>query len=203
MSTRLKICGITNDHDASACVKIGVDLLGFNFYSGSPRFISFKKAKSIIQEVPSATQCVGILVRPDLDSVLKAIEQSGVDMVQIHEPQDFSEFSQIPLPVIIVKRIANTTSYNFELNGAAMILLDTYTTGKLGGSGEVFNWSLIPDAIPRDRLILAGGITPDNVKNALDRIKPAVIDVASGAESTPGRKDLEKVKALLDAVRGK
>ncbi len=203
MSTRLKICGIKNQQDATACVELGVDLLGFNFYSGSPRFISFENAHSIICEIPSATQSVGILVRPRLVDVLEAIEQSGVELVQIYEPQDFSDFSQIPVPVIIVKRIEDTASDNYELNGATMILLDTYTPGKLGGSGKVFDWSLIPDSIPRERLVLAGGISPDNVKDALDQVKPAVIDVASGAESAPGKKDLVKVKLLLEAIRRK
>ncbi len=203
MSTRLKICGITNQQDATACAEHGVDLLGFNFYSGSPRFISFENAHSIIREIPSATQSVGILVRPRLADVLVAIKQSGVELVQIYEPQGFSDFSQIPVSVIIVKRIADTASDKYELNGATMILLDTYTPGKLGGSGSVFNWSLIPDSIPRERLVLAGGITPDNVKDALNKVKPAVIDVASGAESAPGKKDLVKVKLLLEAIRRK
>jgi phosphoribosylanthranilate isomerase len=203
MSTRLKICGITNQQDATACADLGVDLLGFNFYSGSPRFISFKDARFIIQEIPSTTQSVGILVRPRLVDVLEAIEQSGVEVVQIFKPQDFSDFSQIPVPVIIVKRIADTASDNYELNGATMILLDTYTPGKLGGSGKVFDWSLIPDSIPRERLVLAGGITPENVKDALNQVRPAVIDVANGAESAPGKKDLVKVKLLIEAIRRK
>lgn len=202
MSTRLKICGITNQQDATACAELGVDLLGFNFYSGSPRFISFENAHLIIRQIPSATQSVGILVRPRLVDVLVAIKQSGVELVQIYEPQDFSDFSQIPVPVIIVKRMADTASDKYELNGATMILLDTYTPGKLGGSGSVFDWSLIPDSIPREQLVLAGGITPDNVKDALNKVKPAVIDVASGAESAPGKKDLVKVKFLVEAVLG-
>jgi phosphoribosylanthranilate isomerase len=183
-----------------ACIELGVELLGFNFYSDSPRFISFENAHLIIRQIPSTTQCVGILVRPRLVDVLDAIEQSSVEVVQIFEPQDFSDFSQIPVPVIIVKRMADTASDKYELNGATMILLDSYTPGKLGGSGSVFDWSLIPDSISRERLVLAGGITPDNVKDALNKVKPAVIDVASGAESAPGKKDLVKVKLLLEAI---
>ena len=202
MSTRLKICGITNRQDATACVDLGVDLLGFNFYSGSPRFISIEGSRAIIQEIPSTTKSVGILVRPKRTDVIQAISQSGVDMVQLFEPVDFSDFSEIPVPVINVKRIAGSISQNFELTGAAMILLDTYSPGELGGSGNAFDWSLIPDSISRDRLVLAGGITLENVKDALDQVKPAVIDVASGAEIAPGKKDLEKVTRLLDIVRG-
>ena len=202
MSTRLKICGITNPQDAAGCVELGVDLLGFNFYSGSPRYISFQESQAIIQEIPSTTKSVGIFVRPKRTDVSEAISQSGVDLVQLFEPEDFSDYAEISVPVIIVNRITEPMSLNFELNGAAMILLDTYTSGELGGSGEVFDWSLIPDSIPRDRLVLAGGITPENVQRAIDQVNPAVIDVASGAEISPGIKDLAKVKRLVEIVKG-
>jgi len=203
VSTRLKICGITNWQDAVACVNLGVDLLGFNFYSASPRYISLGDAKTIIQNIPPSTKSVAILVRPKRIDVQRAIVQSGVDMVQIYDPQDFSDFSEISVPVIMAKRISDTILPDYELNGAEMILLDTYTPGELGGSGKVFNWSLIPKTIPRERLILAGGITADNVKDALEKVNPAVIDVASGAEISPGVKDLEKVTRLINSIKGR
>lgn len=202
MSTQLKICGITNREDAIACAELGVDFLGFNFYSGSPRFISLIKARSIIQELPSTTQSVAIIVRPKRIDVLEVVTKSNVDMVQIHDPQDFSDFSEIPVPVIQVSRISESVSETYDLNGENLILLDTYTPNELGGSGKVFDWSLIPDSIPRDHLVLAGGITPENIQDAINQVKPAVIDVASGAESAPGKKDLVKVKRLVDAVKG-
>jgi len=202
VSKKLKICGITQQNDAITCANLGVDFLGFNFYSGSPRFISTQDASQIIREIPSITKSVGICVRPKRVDVLKVIEQSGVNIVQIQEPEDFSDLSQFPVPVIAVKRISDAISQNFELNGAEMILLDTYTAGKLGGSGKMFDWSLIPDSIPRDRLVLAGGITPDNVQRAIDQVNPAVIDVAGGAEREPGIKDMDKVKRLVVVVKG-
>ena len=203
MSTRLKICGITTRHDATICADLGVDLLGFNFYSGSPRFISFEDAHSIIQDIPPTTKSVAILIRPKRLDVLDAIIKSGIDMVQIHEPEDFSDFSEIPVPVIFVKRISESILPTYEFNGTEMILFDTYTPGELGGSGKVFNWSLIPKEIPRNRLVLAGGINPENAQDALDQVNPAVIDVASGAEISPGIKDLAKVKRLVEIVKGK
>ena len=199
--TRLKICGITRREDALACAEYGVDYLGFNFYTGSPRFIAVQEARSIIQDLPTTTKSVAIVVRPKRIDVLEMITESQVDMVQIHDPLDFSEFSEIPVPVISAKRIGESISGTIELNGAEMILLDTYTPEKFGGSGKAFNWSLVPDSIPRDRLVLAGGITPENVQVALDQVKPAVIDVASGAEFSPGIKDLTKVKRLLDVIK--
>jgi phosphoribosylanthranilate isomerase len=140
-------------------------------------------------------------VRPKLNDVLHIIEKSGVGLVQIIEPQDFTEFSQIPVPVIITKRIKDTVTDTYELNGAYMILLDTYTSKELGGSGKIFEWSKIPESIPREHLVLAGGITPDNVKEALIQVRPAVIDVASGAEIEPGIKDLNKVKRLVEITK--
>ena len=199
--TGLKICGITRREDALACAEYGVDYLGFNFYTGSPRFIAVQEARSIIQDLPTTTKSVAIVVRPKRIDVLEMITESQVDMVQIHDPLDFSEFSEIPVPVISAKRIGESISGTIELNGAEMILLDTYTPEKFGGSGKAFNWSLVPDSIPRDRLVLAGGITPENVQVALDQVKPAVIDVASGAEFSPGIKDLTKVKRLLDVIK--
>jgi phosphoribosylanthranilate isomerase len=201
VSTRLKICGITTLKDALDCAELKVDYLGFNFFPGSPRFISYEKARSIIQKLPPETQSIGILVRPYLNDVLNIIEKSGVALVQIMEPQDFTEFSQIPVPVIITKRIKDTVRGTYELNGAHLILLDTYTADELGGSGRIFDWSMIPESIPRELLVLAGGITPDNVKEALDQVRPAVIDVASGAEIEPGIKDLNKVKRLVEITK--
>ena len=202
MATRLKICGITSLKDALACVNLGVDFLGFNFYPGSPRYIKTDEAKSIIKNLPPDLQSVAILVQPKLNDVTDVIEQSGVGWVQIIEPQDFADFSKIPVPVIITKRIGNTISDNYELNGARMLLLDTYTKNELGGSGKIFDWSLIPESIPRDKLVLAGGITPENVNEALIKVDPAVIDVASGAEIEPGVKDLEKVRKLVEIIKG-
>lgn len=201
MSTQLKICGITNQDDAKACYDLGVDFLGFNFFPESKRYIDYKKAASIIQFLPSDISSVGLLVRPKKNDVFNIIHKTGVQWIQIIEPQDFSDVSSFPVSVIISKRIKDSDRGTFKLNGAKMILLDSYTPNELGGSGKRFDWSLIPDQIPRDKLILAGGITPENVKAALDQVKPAVIDVASGAEIAPGIKDLDKVRKLVEAVR--
>lgn len=202
MATRLKICGITALKDAMACAELGVDFLGFNFFKGSPRYIKTDLAKSIIQNLPPEIQSVAIMVQPKFKDVTDVIEQSGIGWVQIIDPQDFIDFSNIPVPVIITKRIGNTITDNYELNGARMLLLDTFSHNELGGSGKIFDWSLIPDSIPRTKLVLGGGITPDNVKEALIKVNPAVIDVASGAEIKPGVKDLEKVRKLVKIIKG-
>ena len=202
MPTKLKICGITNFDDAFACAELGVNFLGFNFFPESSRFISSEKAATIIRKLPPKIKSVGILVRPMLNEVIDIINESGVGWIQIIEPKDFSDFTKIPIPVIISQRIKYSVSQSFELNGAQMILLDTYSAQKLGGSGKTFDWSMIPANIPREKLILAGGITPDNVKSAIERVNPAVIDVASGAELSPGIKDMKKVRRLVEVVKG-
>jgi phosphoribosylanthranilate isomerase len=201
VSTRLKICGITSFNDAKACAELGVDYLGFNFFSSSPRFIFPKRASSIIQNLPQKIKSVAIIVRPKLSEVMDIIKQTGVDLVQIIEPLDFGDFYQIPVPVIITKRVNKGVSEEYNLNGASMILFDTYTKNELGGSGKIFDWSLIPESIPREKLVLAGGITPVNVEEALIKVKPAIIDVASGAEIKPGIKDLNKVRQLVAILR--
>jgi len=201
VSTRLKICGITSFNDAIACADLGVDYLGFNFFSGSLRYIYPGRARSIVQSLPQTIKSVAIIVRPKLSEVMDIVKQTGVDLVQIIEPVDFKDFYQIPVPVIITKRINEDMSEDYHLKGASMILLDTYTKNELGGSGKTFDWSLIPESIPRENLVLAGGITTLNIEEALIKVKPAIIDVASGAEIKPGIKDLEKVKRLVEIIR--
>ena len=201
MTSRLKICGITTAPDARSCVSLGVDMLGFNFYRQSPRFITAGNTRSIVDQLPLTVITVGILIRPGLAEVLEILKTSRVSAVQIYEPKDFSDYSQIPVPVITAYRVSDRVPENISFTGSGMILIDSYSPNKMGGSGETFDWTIIPDTIPRDRLILAGGINPHNISDALNRVNPAVIDVASGAEISPGKKDLHKVEQLVKAVR--
>ena len=201
MVSRLKICGITNQADALACVKAGVDMLGFNFYRSSPRFIPVPNACSIIDLLPSTVTSVGILVRPTLEEVLTIIATSGVNTVQLYEPQDIMDYSKIPVPVIIAYHVSDRFPGNIHNLFSDMILIDSFAADKMGGSGQVFDWSTVPDFIPRERLVLAGGINPDNIFDALHQVNPAVIDVASGAEIFPGKKDIAKVTQLVEAVK--
>jgi phosphoribosylanthranilate isomerase len=201
MSVKLKICGIQTLSDAQSCSRLGVDMLGFNFFPDSPRYISPHAAKKIINKIPLTTICIGILVKPTLVEVLNVIKTSRIQAVQIYQPQDFEDFSEIPVPVIKVMRISDWNNKKIALGNANMILLDTYSADAYGGSGVAFNWDLIPGSISKERLILAGGITTENAAAAVQKVNPAVIDVASGAEMHPGKKDLEKVKRLLEEIK--
>jgi tryptophan synthase beta chain len=198
---KLKICGFTSLEDALMAVQLGVDWLGFNFYPGSPRYIEPRRVAAIIQKLPKQAHCVGILVQPTLVEVKEIIQISGIHRVQVYEPQDFDDLSVLPVPAIICYRLQKGQPASFDFMKAEMILLDSYSKTMFGGTGSVFNWNEIPVHIPREKLILAGGITIENINQALTTVQPAVIDVASGAETAPGRKSIEKMKLLVEKVK--
>lgn len=197
MKTKIKICGITNFADARTTVNCGVDILGFNFYEKSLRYLAPEEARSIIRQLPFYVCCVGILVQPTKEEMLRIVEESHVKALQIYEPQSIIDFEDFPVPIINCYRLKNGIIPDISDDGAAMILLDTYSESAYGGTGIQFDWSKITNTIPRERLILAGGITVDNVDEALRLVNPAVIDVASGAEKEPGIKDIEKIAKLV------
>lgn len=203
MQIRLKICGVTNVNDAKMVVDEGADILGFNFFAKSLRYISPISAREIIRQLPFYIPSVGILVRPTLSEVQKTIDISEVKAIQIYEPLDFDIYDQIPIPVIIAYRLqAADNKFSVNINTADMILIDSYSKDAYGGTGKTFNWDIIPSSLPCQKLILAGGITTNNISEALERVGPAVIDVASGSESAPGKKDKKKVRELVAKIKG-
>ena len=200
MKTRIKICGITNLQDAQAAVNCGVDILGFNFYKASPRYINPEATRAIIRQLPFYMSTVGILVQPRKDEMLQIAQESLVNALQVYEPQDIHDFHDFPIPIIYCIRLQDGEMLKIPENGAAMILLDTYSKSEYGGTGKRFDWAKITDTIPRERLILAGGIDTDNVEEALRIVNPAVVDVASGAEIEPGKKDEKKMAELVKKI---
>jgi len=200
MNTRLKICGITSLADAELTVRLGVNILGFNFYPASPRYIEPEQCRSILEKLPFFVISVGILVRPDRKTVDEILKRSGVKILQILEPVGFTDFYDIPVPVIYVHRMKEPFRINGNLRGASMVLLDSFVKNAYGGSGKSWNWEMLPTDFPREKLVLAGGIYPGNIKKALEAVQPAIVDVASGAETTPGKKDPRKIQSLVEAV---
>lgn len=200
MYSRLKICGITNLDDALITLEIGAHWLGFNFYPESPRYVEPATAAGIIEEIKGLVHCVGILVRPTLKEVQNIIKNTDVDRIQIYRPHDFNDLSRLEVPAVICYQVDPDQSKEYDLMGADMILLDSYSKSLTGGTGKTFNWSLIPESIPREKLVLAGGITPENIGEALRTVNPSVIDIASGAEKEPGVKDYNKIKALMNEL---
>lgn len=200
MKTRIKICGITNLQDAQAAVNCGVDILGFNFYKASPRYINPEATRAIIRQLPFYLGTAGILVQPRKDEMLQIAQESLVNALQVYEPLDIHDFHDFPIPIIYCIRLQDGEMLKIPENGAAMILLDTYSKSEYGGTGKRFDWAKITDTIPRERLILAGGIDTDNVEEALRIVNPAVVDVASGAEIEPGKKDEKKMAELVKKI---
>ncbi len=198
--TQLKICGITSEHDAQIAAEIGVAFLGFNFFPRSKRYIEPARAKQIIQSLAPTVQCVGIVVRPTLHQCRQILEETGVRWLQIYEPQDFDDFNRLPVPVIAAYRLQEKSPFEYTNQGEQFVLIDSYGTRDFGGTGRPLNWDNVPTSLPPKKLVLAGGITPHNITAALNKVNPAIIDVASGSELSPGKKDVRKILALQRAV---
>ncbi len=205
--TRVKICGITNIEDALLAVKHGADELGFNFYSPSPRYIAPEKAAEIIQELPKHITKVGVFVNESAEKICEIAGFAGLDTVQLHgdETHEFVSELHSLLSINIVKAFRVKDGLEFEhVNkfDAHYILLDSFTENEYGGSGEKFEWKFV-DSISSllPQTYLAGGLTPENVGEAIRKVRPYAVDVCSRIESEPGKKDEDKLRRFIAAVR--
>lgn len=203
MSVKVKICGITNVTDGLAAAEAGADMAGLMFYDKSPRHITMPTAKEIAQRLPSFVVRAGVFVNPAEDLVLRAIGECGLSLLQFHgdEPPEFcTKFGVMSLKGFRVRDAASLqalTAYHTDA-----WLLDAYSADKLGGTGATFNWELALEVKKSGKpIFLAGGLTPENVAEAVRRVQPFGVDVSSGVESAPGRKDPAKVKAFIAAAR--
>ncbi len=199
---RIKICGITNIEDALYAADLGVDALGFVFYSQSPRHIEPKKARKIIQQLPPFLAKVGVFVNETAARVNEIIELTGIDVVQLHG-QEAPEYCQrFERKVVKAFRIApDFDPAQIEVYEVDAYLLDTYVRGIYGGTGEVFNWEIAKRAEQYGRIILAGGLNPGNIKEAICQVEPYGVDISSGVEIRPGEKDKRKLEQLVLQVR--
>jgi phosphoribosylanthranilate isomerase len=203
MSVRIKICGITRYEDAKAAEGLGVDALGFVFYNKSPRYIRPEDAAVIIRQLPPFVSRVGVFVDEEIDKVVAIARATGVDTVQLHGTESPRYCSKMPLPVI--KAFSIEPSTDLSLLGeysVAGFLLDTWTAGMRGGTGRTFDWSIARSAcIKHDRVILAGGLNPTNIEEALETVQPYGIDISSGVEIKPGIKNPRKMRDAVLVVR--
>jgi phosphoribosylanthranilate isomerase len=204
MSVKVKICGITNAPDALAAVEAGADVLGFMFYDQSPRHVSLAAATDIIRRLPPFVVKAGVFVNAPADLVLRAIGDCSLNLLQFHGDETPEYCVQFGLMSMKAFRIRNAGSLkalpDFPTDAW---LLDAFVADKLGGAGEKFNWDLAVEAKKFGRpIFLAGGLTPGNVAEAVHRVKPFGVDVSSGVESSPGRKDHGKLRAFIQAVGG-
>ena len=199
---KVKICGITNSDDALAAVDMGADLIGFNFYESSPRYIDPDKALKIIDKLPTYVDTVGLFVNPDADKLKNMVDQGFLNWVQLHgdETPEFCE-SLHWLNVKTIKAIrmkARDQLDQADKFATDAILLDTFSPTAYGGTGKTFDWSWIGHI--NNRVFLAGGITPDNAVSAIE-VGVYGIDICSSIESEPGRKDHKKMKKLFSNIR--
>lgn len=203
MPTRVKICGITRWEDAKLAVQLGAAALGFNFYAPSPRYIGPAAARAIISELPPLVTSVGIFAdEVDDQRIADMARESRVTAVQVHGPQ-FPRLDGALAGFIRIRAVAVRDGFRSEtlreLGGDAF-LLDAYDPTLLGGTGKPFNWALAREANRFGTIILAGGLTPENVGQAIREVRPFAVDVASGVESAPGVKDPGKLRAFFQQV---
>jgi phosphoribosylanthranilate isomerase len=200
---KVKICGITNLEDALMAAEAGADALGFVFYQGSPRFISHEQAAAIIQRLPPFVQTVGLFVNEELATVNLVSDRCGLDVVQLHgeEPSDYC--SAVRRRVIKAFRVKDAAVLdNMAGYCVAGCLLDTWSTAAHGGTGKTFNWEIAARAAASyNSIILAGGLTPENVAGAISAVKPYAVDVSSGVESSPGKKDAGLVNRFIRSCK--
>jgi phosphoribosylanthranilate isomerase len=203
---RIKICGITNLEDALLAAELGADALGFIFYARSPRHVAPETAREIIAQLPPFVAAVGVFVDEASALVQELAARVGLDWVQLHGQESPEYCRNLGRKVIKGFRIQDEDSLRrlADYQGAAQaMLLDTYKKGQAGGTGEIFDWHLARKAKKYGQIILAGGLTPENVAQAIATAGPAAVDVASGTEAAPGKKDPAKLRAFFEAVRSK
>jgi len=202
-AVRSKICGITRIEDALVAAEAGADAIGLVFYAASPRAVSVPQAQAIIAALPPFVTTVGLFVntaRRELESVLEAVP---LDILQFHgdeTPADCEGYRRPYIKALRVRPGDDIAARCREYRGAAGILLDTYVPGVPGGTGAAFDWSLIPGDLSMP-LILAGGLTVQNVRAAITQVAPYAVDVSGGVELEKGVKDAEKIRAFIREVR--
>lgn len=203
MATAIKICGITRVEDALIAAQAGAQAIGLVLYDRSPRNVTRLNARAIVRALPPFVTSVALLVDPDVDHARAVIEEVRPQLLQFHgdESPAFCESFEVPyIKAIRVRAEMDLLQYARLHAGAKGLLLDAYVDGNHGGTGETFDWSRIPSDLPLP-LILAGGLNPVNVAQAIRQVRPWAVDVSSGVESAKGIKDANKVTAFIRGVR--
>ena len=202
LQIKVKICGMTQLKDALFAVEQGVDAVGFIFYKKSPRAVTMKTVREIIKKLPPLVETVGVFVNESAERVNKMADYCGLDLVQLHGEESPAFCRKIHRRVIKAFRVKDLQSIKqlekFPVSG---FLLDTFSDDLHGGTGKTFDWNLALPAKKIGPVILAGGLTPRNIRQAVRRVRPYGVDVCSGVEKSSGIKDLEKVRAFLKNIR--
>ena len=199
---RVKICGIRSLEEAEAAVEYGADALGFNFWPKSPRYISAATARDIVSALPLFVASVGVFVNESGDAIETIAADLRLNAVQLHGDES-PEFCASINTVSTIKALRVTEGFDpqsIKLYQVNMILLDAGVAGSYGGTGKTFDWRLAAECARLSPIILAGGLTPENAVEAITTVRPAAVDVCSGVETEPGRKDLNKLRNFMLAV---
>jgi phosphoribosylanthranilate isomerase len=202
LRVRVKICGITRLEDALDAVAQGADAIGLVFYEGSPRNVTISQAAEIVNKIPAFVSTVGLFVNAESSFIREVISKVKLDLLQFHGDETASEcaaFSHPFIKAIRVKSDTNLVQYAADFSAAKALLLDSYAEGVAGGTGQVFDWNLIPKKLAKP-VILAGGLTADNVARAISLVKPYAVDVSGGVEASKGIKDVAKIAAFMQQV---
>lgn len=203
--TIVKICGIKTLKDAQAAIGAGADYLGFNFYPKSVRFIeksACAKITSMLKHEYSQVKLVGVFVNSPVDEVKDILQTCSLDLAQLHGDEPPEIFSQLAPHAFRAFRGIPESNAGYERNEVPFMLIDAAVKGVYGGSGVTADWAAAAELAKKYPLLLAGGLTPENVADAVRQVRPWGVDVASGVESAPGEKDAEKMSAFVKAVRG-
>ena len=201
--TRIKICGITRPQDALAAAAAGADAVGFVFYRPSPRHVAPDAAAAIARALPPFVTTVGLFVDAPADAVRAALAAVPLGLLQFHgdEPPDFcGQFGRPFIKAVRIRPETDLLQYAARYPDAAALLLDAFRPGVPGGTGEMFDWDLIPAALDA-RVVLSGGLTPGNAGAGIERVRPWAVDVSTGVEAAPGIKDEERIGQFAAAVR--
>ena len=203
METKVKICGITNLADAQVAVEAGADAIGFIFYEKSPRFVTIQQAAEISKQLPPFVMRVGVFVDADTDFITRAIGDCNLNLLQFHGDEAPEFCTQFGLMSMKAFRVRDTESLKeFPKYQTDAYLLDAFSSTTLGGTGKTFSWDLAVEAQKFGKpIFLSGGLTPENVADAVKKVQPFAVDVSSGVEITPGKKDAAKVRAFIFAVK--
>jgi phosphoribosylanthranilate isomerase len=199
---KVKICGITNRDDALAAVFYGADALGFVFYPPSPRSVTPEQARSIVEQLPPFVTTVGVFVNENLERVREIMTHARLHAAQLHGEEP-PEACMLWTPTIKAFRVRNFSDLSplEAFGGCSAFLIDTYSPDSYGGTGQTFNWDIAVEAKRYGRVILSGGLTPDNVEKAIRWVKPYAVDVSSGVEAAKGRKDHEKLRTFIERAQ--
>jgi phosphoribosylanthranilate isomerase len=202
MSIKIKICGITNIDDANLAIQLGADMLGFNFYAPSPRYLTIERAEEIIQKIPTFVDTVAVFVNPSPTELKRVVEKGFFNWIQLHgdeTPEFCKSLNWTNARIIKAIRVQSADDIRkADTYPVDAILLDAFDETLYGGTGKTFDWTLVGNLYRR--IFLAGGITPENVVQAIER-DVYCIDVCSGIESKPGKKSPQKMKLLFENIR--